>query len=148
MLLSCAEEGVLTQGANVNEQPFALKKSIRFNVSNETREDRKLRVVWSLRKNDGTVKREEGENLLSSSSVILSVPKQFEYLDPELSCRVDGDELVVTSHTYAKSVEILNDREDMILSDNYFDMGKGEKRVKIISGLPEGLKLRSVYNIR
>ncbi|WP_130181410.1 glycoside hydrolase family 2 protein [Blautia producta] len=125
-----------------------MKKSIRFNVSNETREDRKLRVVWSLRENDGTVKREEGENLLSSSSVILSVPKHFEYLDPELSCCVDGDELVVTSHTYAKSVEILNDREDMILSDNYFDMDKGEKRVKIISGLPEGLKLRSVYNIR
>ena len=48
----------------------------------------------------------------------------------------------------AKSVEILNDREDMILSDNYFDMDGGEKRVKIIFGQPEGIKLRSVYDIR
>ena len=183
ILLSCAEEGVLTQGANVNEQPFPLKKSIHFNVSNETREDRELRIVWSLRKNDGSVKREEeetvtvpalasvwteeillpdmeirkeyisyalydGQELLSSSSLILSVPKQFEYLDPELSCRVEGDELVVSACVYAKSVEILNDREDMILSDNYFDMDGEEKRVKIISGQPEGIKLRSVYDIR
>ena len=183
VLLSCAEEGVLTQGANVNEQPFTLKKSIRFNVSNEAREDRALRVVWSLRKNDGTVKREEEkeitvpalsavwmeeillpemeireeyisyalyeeENMLSSSSLILSVPKQFDYLDPKLSCRVEGDELVISSCTYAKSVEILNDKEDMVLSDNYFDMDKGEKRVKIISGQPDGIKIRSVYDIR
>ncbi len=36
----------------------------------------------------------------------------------------------------------------MILSDNYFDMDKGEKRVKIISGEPNNLKIRSVYDIR
>lgn len=36
----------------------------------------------------------------------------------------------------------------MILSDNYFDMDKGEKRVKIISGQPEGIKIPSVYHIR
>ena len=65
-----------------------------------------------------------------------------------MSCRVEGDELVVSACVYAKSVEILNDREDMILSDNYFDMDGEEKRVKIISGQPEGIKLRSVYDIR
>jgi beta-mannosidase len=36
----------------------------------------------------------------------------------------------------------------MLLSDNYFDMNAGKKTVKIISGNPEGLKLRSVFAIR
>lgn len=31
--------------------------------------------------------------------------------------------------------------------DNYFDMNEGEKRVRIISGEPVGLKVRSVYDI-
>ena len=56
--------------------------------------------------------------------------------------------------------------EDLILSDNYFDMSAGEKRVKILGKasrkvedpadwenqikeqLADGLKLRSVYDIR
>ncbi len=182
VLLSCEEEGVLTQGANVNAQPFPLKKSVRFNVSNETREEKSLAVVWSIRKNDGSIIKEEketlkvsglsavwleqkelpnmnireeyisyalyeGEKQISSSSVILSVPKQFRYLDPELTCRVEGNEIIVSAKSYAKSIEILNENEDMILSDNYFDMDAGEKRIRVISGKPEGLKIRSVYNI-
>jgi len=55
--------------------------------------------------------------------------------------------VVVSSAAYAKSVEILNEEEDLILSDNYFDMEKGEKRVKVISGKPENLHIRSVYDI-
>ena len=183
VLLSCEEEGVLTQGANVNAQPFELKKSIRFNISNETREEKELTVLWSVRKNDGSILRQEKETvkvaplsalwmeeirlpdlsireeyisyalyeeeeLLSSSSVILSVPKQFHYLDPELTCRAEGKEIVISANAYAKSVEIQNENEDMILSDNYFDMDAGEKRVRILLGEPEGLKVRSVYDIR
>ena len=49
---------------------------------------------------------------------------------------------------YAKSVEILNENEDLILSDNYFDMNAGTKRVKIESGDASRLRLRSVYDIR
>ncbi|MDR2052688.1 MAG: hypothetical protein LBP80_04665 [Treponema sp.] len=45
-------------------------------------------------------------------------------------------------------MEILNRNQDMVLSDNYFDMDAGEKKVKIISGKPAGIKLRSVYDIR
>ena len=39
-------------------------------------------------------------------------------------------------------MEILNENEDMVLEDNYFDMNAGEKRVRIISGEPVGLKVR------
>ena len=40
-----------------------------------------------------------------------------------------------------------NENEDMVLEDNYFDMNAGEKRIRIISGEPVGLKVRSVYDI-
>ena len=54
----------------------------------------------------------------------------------------------MTAKAYAKSVEILNENEDLILSDNYFDMNAGTKRVKIESGDVSRLMLRSVYDIR
>ena len=79
--------------------------------------------------------------------MIFSVPKYFRYEDPQLACRVEGDEIVVTAKAYAKSVEIQNENEDLLLSDNYFDMNAGETRVKILSGKPENLRLRSVYDI-
>lgn len=44
-------------------------------------------------------------------------------------------------------MEILNENEDMVLEDNYFDMNAGEKRVRIISAEPVGLKVRSVHDI-
>ena len=90
---------------------------------------------------------ENGE-LVSESSVIFTFHKHFNYLDPQLSVRLEGDEIVVNASAFAKSVEILNENEDMILSDNYFDMNAGEKRVKVISGDPSLLRVRSVYDIR
>jgi beta-mannosidase len=90
----------------------------------------------------------DGNNLLAEDAVIFSLPKWFHYLDPHLSYKVDGDTITVKSSAYAKAVEILNKNQDLILSDNYFDMNAGEKTVKIISGKPDALKLRSVYDIR
>lgn len=108
---------------------------------------------------------EEGK-CISEGTVIFSYPKYFRYLDPKLSYRVEGDEIIVTAEAYAKGVEILNENEDLILSDNYFDMNAGEKRVKILGRacreekepidmesqiakqLEGGLRLRSVYDIR
>lgn len=89
----------------------------------------------------------DGETV-SGGSVIFSLPKYFKYEDPQLSYRAEGDYIIVSANNYAKSVEVLNGNEDIILSDNYFDMDAGEKKVKIISGNPEGIKLRSVYDIR
>ena len=87
--------------------------------------------------------------MLSASTVIFSVPKYFVYLDPQLSCRVEGDEIVVSAKAYAKSVEVLNENEDWILEDNYFDLDAGEeRRIRIVKGEPVGIHMRSVYNIR
>ena len=84
---------------------------------------------------------------MSYGTVIFSYPKYFRYVDPHLQVEVDGDELIIKASGYAKSVEILNEEEDLILEDNYFDMNGGERRVKILRGKPVGLKVRSVYNI-
>ncbi len=86
--------------------------------------------------------------LLSEGTVNFSYPKYFKYENPALSCTVEGDEIIVSAKAYAKSVEIQNETEDLILSDNYFDLNADEKRVKIISGSPVGLRVRSVYDIR
>ena len=55
VLVSCAEEGILTQNTNVNAEPFPLKKSARLNVSNETRMEFRGLVRWSLRSPDAAV---------------------------------------------------------------------------------------------
>lgn len=90
---------------------------------------------------------EENGEIISQGTVIFSYPKYFKYEDPKLTCRVEGDEIVVNASAYAKSVEIQNTEDDLVLEDNFFDMNGGERRVRIISGKPEGLKLRSVYDI-
>ncbi|MDR2209858.1 MAG: glycoside hydrolase family 2 protein, partial [Spirochaetaceae bacterium] len=90
----------------------------------------------------------EGERVVSEGTVIFSLPKHFRYLDPHLNYRIAGDRITVTAEAYAKSVEILNENEDLVLSDNYFDMNAGEKTVTILSGAPRGIRLRSVYDIR
>ena len=116
-----------------------------------------LSAVWmdevklpELREREEYVSYELWKNgiLMSEGTVIFTLPKYFCYEDPHLTCYLDGDEIVVTADAYAKSVEILNEEEDLILSDNYFDMNGGQKRVKIVEGNPVGLRVRSVYDIR
>ncbi len=184
LLLSCQEEGMMTQEADMNREHFEFEKSIRLNVANETMEEQSVQVSWAVRnrkaevlKDGGICKvkvpalsslwldkvllpkldifseyvsyemRKDGE-VLSDGTVIFSYPKYFRYEDPMLSWRVEGDEIIVSAQAYAKSVEILNEQEDLILSDNYFDLNGDEKRVKIISGEAKGIRLRSVFDIR
>lgn len=183
LMLSCQEEGMMSQEADMNREHFVFEKSIRLNVANETRQAEQLRVRWALRNADASVlsqweeevnvpaltsvwldkmelpkadifsqyvsyELEKNGKIISDGTVIFSYPKYFRYEDPKLSCEIDGDEIVVKAHAYAKSVEILNENEDLILEDNYFDMNAGEKRVKVLSGDTKHLRLRSVYDIR
>ncbi|MDR1288655.1 MAG: glycoside hydrolase family 2 protein [Treponema sp.] len=185
VMISCHEEGILTQNPNANHQPEVkekIEKSFRLSVANETMTDRKFTVRWELRDRDAKVIREktvpvkvpalssvwlgkvdvadirpddeyvsyhlyDGKEIVSEGTVIFSLPKFFHWADPELSCSIDGDTITVKASSYAKSVEILNGNEDLVLDDNYFDMNAGTKKVKIISGKPAALKLRSVYDI-
>lgn len=89
----------------------------------------------------------EDGKVVSEGTVLFAYPKYFRFEDPNITLRVEGDEIVVSADAYAKSVEILNEQEDIVLSDNYFDLNGDEKRVKTLSGNTEGLKVRSVYDI-
>ena len=86
--------------------------------------------------------------IISEGTVLFTAPKHFKFVDPELEARIEGDEIVVTAKAYAKSVEIYSDECDFVLSDNFFDMNAGEKRVKILEGEVKNIKLRSVYDIK
>ncbi len=55
VLISCHEEGILSQNTNVNAEPFDLKKSARLNVSNETLKPFTGRASWALRRPDASV---------------------------------------------------------------------------------------------
>jgi beta-mannosidase len=88
------------------------------------------------------------EEEVSAGTVIFSYPKYFRYENPKLSVSVSGKYITVSSEKYAKSVEILNENEDLILSDNYFDLNGDSKTVEVLSGEIDTLRVRSVYNIR
>lgn len=69
--------------------------------------------------------------------------------DPQLSVAVeeDGVTLRVEAKAYAKSVEIYAADGYIRLSDNYFDMESGIRRVKLLEGSPQNLAVRSIYQV-
>ncbi len=185
VLVSCEEEGILSQNTDVNAEPYDVKKSVRFNISNETMAPVRATLRWALKDGDGRVKREgaipfdvpaltaawsetinlpeanlygdhvffeavdEAGAVIGRGSVIFAPPKHFRFADPHLTVRAEGDELVITSQAYAQKVEVQNADETLLLSDNYFDMEPGEeRRVQVLEGTSENLRVRSVYDIR
>ena len=48
----------------------------------------------------------------------------------------------------SRAIEVINEEDNLLLEDNYFDINSGIHKVKIIKGEPKGLKVRSVYDIR
>ncbi len=183
VLISCCEEGVLTQNTNVNAEPFSLEKSARLNVGNETMREFRGVAVWSLRRPDASViesgafevvcpamsavwlPKQDFSDMgtydcyysygllddkgteISRGSVLFCPPKHFRFEDPKLTARLQDGEVVVTADAYARGVEIYCGA-DAVLSDNYFDMDAGERRVKIIRGGTGPVSVRSVYDIK
>lgn len=84
---------------------------------------------------------------VSENFCLFTAPKHFAFRAPNLSYRREGNALVISSDAYAKSVEIQGVDGDVKLSDNFFDMNAGEKRVEILEGGAEQFALRSVYQI-
>ena len=186
LMISCHEEGILTQNPNANNQPklkAALEKSFRLCVANETIKDGSFIVKWAIRDKKAKILKEktisfkvpalsstwldkvdvpeialndeyvsysllDGNNVISEGTVIFSLPKFFHWEDPNLSYKISGDTITVKASAYAKSVEIQNRNQDLLLSDNFFDMNAGEKKIKILGGKPGKLRLRSVWDIR
>ncbi|MHB8063686.1 MAG: glycoside hydrolase family 2 protein, partial [Ruminiclostridium sp.] len=183
IMISCCEEGILTQNTNVNVEPYLVEKSARLSVANETMSDVSGIVKWELRASDAQLIKEGswsvsvpalesiwlekldfadaklyenyisysfevGGNILSSGTVLFCAPKHFNFENPDLTYRIEGDIIIVKASRYAKSVEIDCADTDIKLSDNFFDMNAGEKAVRIIEGKPNDLVLKSVFDIR
>lgn len=89
--------------------------------------------------------------ILSEGTCLFTAPKHFRFADPGLTLCREGDILILRAERYAKSVEIWGCDGDsghyVKLSDNYFDMNPGEKRVRILEGDAERFRVRSVYDI-
>ena len=184
ILISCHEEGTLSQLTSVNmENAKDIKKTARLNVSNETLQNFRGTAKWSLRRPDASVIQEgsfpvdcpaqtavwmpeqdfseqdtygcyysyqlldEEGAIVGQGSVLFCAPKHFRFADPHLTVTLEGDEIIVTAKTYARSVEI-QAGPDVLLEDNYFDMDAGTRRIRVLRGTPGKLSGQSVYDIR
>lgn len=88
------------------------------------------------------------DKTVSEGTALFTAPKHYDFKDPRLTYKVDGNKITVFSQAYARSVEIYSPDSDFILSDNYFDMNGGSKTVEILEGKPKTILLRSVYDIK
>ena len=85
--------------------------------------------------------------VVSEGTALFCAPKHFEFVDPELTARREGDEIIITSKAYARQVWVESEDADLLLSDNAFDMNPGEKRIRILRGQAEQIRVRSVWDI-
>ena len=86
--------------------------------------------------------------VISSGTVLFTKPKHFRFINPKLSVKACGNTITVSSSAFAKYVSSDNKEGDLVLSDNFFDMGVGEKTVPVLSGSIKDLMVKSVYDIR
>ena len=86
--------------------------------------------------------------VVSQGSVLFTQAKYYDFHSPNLRYEIANGEITVYSDGYAKSVWIEGVDGDLILEDNGFDMEKGCKTVRILSGNATKLSLKSVYDIR
>lgn len=91
---------------------------------------------------------EHNGEVVSENTTLFTAPKHFHFHDPKLSWRREGNTLIVSAAAYAKNIEIEGKDGDVKLSDNFFDMNPGEKRVEILEGDATAFALKSVYQIR
>ena len=88
-----------------------------------------------------------GGEVVSAGTSLFTAPKHFGFENPKLSLVREGDTLTVKAEHFARFVEIEGIDGDVKLSDNFFDMNPGERRVKILEGDAKEFRVRSVYNI-
>ena len=83
---------------------------------------------------------------VGGGTVLFCAPKHFRFTDPKLEAHAEGDEIAVTARAYARSVEI-QCGPDTLLEDNFFDMNAGTRRVRVLRGKAENIRVRSVWDI-
>ena len=85
--------------------------------------------------------------VVSEDCVLFTAPKHFEFLKPNISAKIVGDEIEISSDVFAYGVRI-SAESDCVFSDNYFNINAETKKIKILSGTPKELIIKTVYDIR
>lgn len=80
ILLSCCEEGTLTQNTNVNAEDPDIEKSAHLSVANETLEDIKVLVRWAVRDASGEVLR-SGETTAEAAALTSVWLEKLDFAD-------------------------------------------------------------------
>ena len=86
--------------------------------------------------------------VISKGSCLFTTPKHYRFEDPCLWVEKKENHLIVHAKAYAKNVEIEGVDGDCRLSDNFFDMEKGEYTVEILEGEASEFCCKSVYDIK
>ena len=108
-------------------------------IYNGLADERDMHLYYEFVQNGETV---------SSGAALFVAPKHYHFMDPKLSLKVDENTVTVSSEGYAKGVCIESEDGNLRLSDNFFDMEKGERTIQIVGKKPEGgFRVRSVYDI-
>ena len=184
VMISCEEEGELTQRPFCILEPKELDFNAKLHVANETLKNVKGVVKYSVMDPNSNILRSgeikvevpaldgvwcdsidlneygprnmhlrysftiEGEDKPASENTVLFVaPKHYNFVNPNLEVSVEGDYAVVNSSAFAKNVYVEGVDGDIKLEDNFFDMERGVRKVKILSNTASKLRVISVYDI-
>jgi len=91
---------------------------------------------------------EEGLDIpLSENTVLFVAPKHYRFANPHLTVTIEGEYALVKSESYAKNVCIEGLDGDILLEDNYFDMEKGTRKVKILKNTATSVRILSVFDV-
>jgi beta-mannosidase len=85
--------------------------------------------------------------IVSEGCALFTPPKHYALADPKLSVYREGNDIVLTASAFAKGVFIEGVDGDVILSDNSFDMERGEVRLQILSGNATEFAVMSVFDL-
>ncbi len=80
----------------------------------------------------------------SASTCLFTAPKHYRFKKPSLDVKREGDELIIATDCYTKNIGITSSAGKLLLSDNYFDMNPGIRRVKLLEGKDLELKIMCV----
>lgn len=136
-LRSAAGEVILDGAEEVSVGPLSGEWLSRMDFSSY--DELEVYISYSFEQ-DGVV--------VSEGTSLFTAPKHFRFQDPGLQLRREGSILIITAQAYAKQVAVEGVDGDVKLSDNFFDMNPGERRVEILEGDATAFTLKSVYQIR
>jgi beta-mannosidase len=83
----------------------------------------------------------------------LVYPRDMKLLNPDFNFNLSGNSITITANADAKYVSLSFIGNDALLSDNYFDLKKGETKKVLFSNITNAreilnkLKIKSLYNV-